>query len=207
MKLVKYIFTIPFSPKKKWKEAIKLLDNSANIKEDVLLLFLITSFIPISVTLIFKTEWYGIENIIRQVLVNYVSILFKFVLLYFGMILFGSILKVNKIPKFKLVSILLLTFCLVNLSHILLNEYFYFDDFVYYMPWYYFALKMGINLMGAYILVVGLLECSETNFKSHDMKKNYANVILFFIAINGINYLYSMLYSILIYRMFYAYIY
>jgi len=210
MKLVKYLFSIPFSPKKNWKEALILTNSSSNLKEDVLLLFMITSFLSILTLRLFITEWYSVEELIMTILINYIGGILKFLLLFIGVRLFGGILKVNTISSLKLISILFLTFCLINVAHILLNKYFYYSDvfdwgMLLYMPWYYYAIKMAINLFGAYLLVVAFLECKETKFKSHDMKKNYGNVILFFVAINVVNLLYDYIFSNYILNLLYDY--
>ena len=210
MKLVKYIFTIPFDPKNKWKKALKSIDNSVKIKEDVFLLFLIVTFIPVLMTQVIHPYWYSLEVVFSQVLSIYIGAILKLILLFFGMSIFGSFLQINKISTFKLISVLLLALGLVSFIQSLLDNYFVSDDvlygdYYYYIPWYYYVFKVGVSLAGAFILTVGFLECQETKFKSREIKKNYGYIILFFIIINAVNYLYSLIFSTFLYSLFYSF--
>jgi len=209
MKLIKYLFTIPFSPQKNWKKALKLINDSVNLKEDVLLLFLVSTFLSIVASAI-NIEWYSAADVFMQIVGDYLGLIFKFLLLFSGLSLFGGAVKMSAIPRVKLISILFLTFGLLNVTHILINKYFYYDnifgeDMFYYLPWYYYGIKICVNLFSAYLLVVGLLECPETSFKSGEINKNYGNIILFFIAINVINYFYDFIFSNFILTLLYGY--
>ena len=97
MKLIKFFFTIPFSPKKEWKKANAEISMSRNLNEDALILLLLMTFLSIGYSYVddvFRgSEYFSFESAIMK----YFKLLFVTILSVIGIRMFGAGLNLKKL--------------------------------------------------------------------------------------------------------------
>lgn len=190
MKLIKYFFTIPFSPVSEWKKALAQISTSKNLIEDAIAVFFLMSILSIGFSYVYDTfSDYGYFTI-ESALTHYFRLVITAIGIVAGIRMVGSQYHLKNISFIKLFIIYVLATGFVSFLSRFVFLY-YGDWLMYYSFIGYYILDIFIYVVMAVYIVFGLMPNYEVNFKSQELAKNLPAVFFITAVIFAVNLIYN----------------
>jgi hypothetical protein len=157
--MIKYLFSIPFRPTVTLIKWHKFFKTKGNIKEDIMLLFVIVSLLLVATELFYHYISIKPELVWDHVFFTYLEVAVSAILIYFSFQLFAT-RKEDDLSRLKWLNVYLLStgfwLAISNFFYALLRDF----DLRFYL-----VITFLFQIISAIYLMKGMAVCNETDLK------------------------------------------